>query len=40
MEQSPLDSVRAVTFDMYGTLLDLEATFAPSFRDFLNAKDY
>ena len=38
MEESLLDSVRAVTFDMYGTLLDLEATFAPSFRDFLNAK--
>ena len=40
MQQSPLDSVRAMTFDMYGTLLDLEATFAPSFSDFLNAKGY
>lgn len=40
MEESPLDSVRAVTFDMYGALLDLEATFAPSFRDFLDTKDY
>jgi 2-haloacid dehalogenase len=40
MQQTQLDSVRAVTFDMYGTLLDLEATFAPCFRDFLVAKGY
>lgn len=29
-------SVRAITFDLYGTLLDLEATFAPAFEGFLN----
>ncbi len=40
MRQTQLDSVRALTFDMYGTLLDLEATFAPSFRSFFDAKGY
>ena len=37
---SPFDpgSVRAITFDLYGTLLDLEATFAPAFDDFLRQK--
>ena len=29
-------SIRAITFDLYGTLLDLEATFAPAFYGFLN----
>ena len=28
-------SIRAITFDLYGTLLDLEATFAPAFEVFL-----
>ncbi len=28
-------STRAITFDLYGTLLDLEATFAPAFAGFL-----
>ena len=34
---SPLDpaSIRAITFDLYGTLLDLEVTFAPAFDGFL-----
>ena len=31
-------SVRAVTFDLYGTLLDLEATFAPAFESFLRER--
>ena len=30
--------VRAITFDLYGTLLDLEATFAPAFDGFLKDK--
>ena len=29
-------SISAITFDLYGTLLDLEATFAPAFDGFLN----
>ena len=40
MQQLPLESVRAITFDMYGTLLDLEASFAPGFGEFLKAKGY
>ena len=28
-------AIRAITFDLYGTLLDLEATFAPAFDVFL-----
>ena len=28
-------SLSAITFDLYGTLLDLEATFAPGFESFL-----
>ena len=28
-------AIRAITFDLYGTLLDLEATFAPAFDGFL-----
>ncbi len=31
-------SIRAITFDLYGTLLDLEATFAPAFGDFLRER--
>ena len=31
-------AVRAVTFDLYGTLLDLEATFAPAFDRFLRER--
>ena len=34
---NPAD-IRALTFDMYGTLLDLEATFAPAFDGFLRAR--
>ena len=30
--------VRAITFDLYGTLLDLEATFAPAFEGFLRER--
>ena len=30
--------IRAITFDLYGTLLDLEATFAPAFEGFLKGK--
>ena len=30
--------IGALTFDMYGTLLDLEATFAPAFDGFLRAQ--
>ena len=31
-------NVRAITFDLYGTLLDLEATFAPGFETFFKSK--
>ena len=31
-------SIRAITFDLYGTLLDLEATFAPAFASFLQER--
>lgn len=34
---NPAD-LRALTFDMYGTLLDLEATFAPAFDGFLQER--
>ena len=40
MQEIPLGQVRAITFDMYGTLLDLEASFAPGFAEFLKAKGY
>ena len=30
--------IRAITFDLYGTLLDLEATFAPAFSGFLEER--
>ena len=32
-------TIQAITFDLYGTLLDLEATFAPAFSDFLRERD-
>ena len=31
-------AIRAITFDLYGTLLDLEATFAPAFDGFLRGR--
>ena len=40
MQKIPLGPVRAITFDMYGTLLDLEASFEPGFAEFLKAKGY
>ena len=40
MQKLPLEAVRAITFDMYGTLLDLVATFGAGFDDFLKAKGY
>ena len=40
MQKIPLGPVRAITFDMYGTLLDLVASFAPGFDEFLKAKGY
>ena len=38
MAQNALGSVRAITFDMYGTLLDLEASFIQGFEQFLKSK--
>ena len=40
MQKIPLETVCAITFDMYGTLLDLEASFAPGFTEFLRAKGH
>ena len=40
MQKIPLGPVRAITFDMYGTLLDLVASFAAGFDDFLKAKGH
>ena len=40
MRKIPLGPVRAITFDMYGTLLDLVASFASGFDEFLKAKGY
>ena len=40
MQKIPLGPVRAITFDMYGTLLDLVASFASGFDEFLKAKGY
>ena len=31
--------IRAITFDLYGTLLDLEATFGPAFAGFLHDRN-
>ena len=38
MAHSALDSVRAITFDMYGTLLDLDASFVRGIGRFLQSK--
>ena len=38
MPQLDPTAIRAITFDLYGTLLDLEATFAPAFDGFLNER--
>ena len=38
MTSAALGNVRAITLDMYGTLLDLETSFAPGFGRFLEAK--
>lgn len=38
MAPAALENVRAVTFDMYGTVLDLHASFAHGFGKFLTAK--
>ena len=38
MAQSALSGVRALTFDMYGTLLDLEASFSQGLAKFLQAQ--
>ena len=38
MAQNALGFIRAITFDMYGTLLDLEASFVQGFEQFLKAK--
>jgi len=40
MQNPSPETVRAITFDMYGTLLDLVASFAPGFEGFLKAKGY
>ena len=38
MTSTALGNVRAIMLDMYGTLLDLETSFAPGFGRFLKAK--
>ena len=38
MTSAALGNVRAITLDMYGTLLDLETSFAPGFGRFLETK--
>ena len=40
MQKLPLEPVGAITFDMYGTLLDLVASFASGFEEFLQSKVY
>ena len=40
MQKLSLAPVRAITFDMYATLLDLAARFASGFDEFLKAKGY
>ena len=40
MQKSLLGSVRAITFEMYGTLLDLMASFASGFGRFPKFKGY
>ena len=38
MPSSDHSTIEAITFDLYGTLLDLEATFAPAFQGFLKER--
>ncbi len=38
MPTSDHSTIEAITFDLYGTLLDLEATFAPAFHGFLKER--
>ena len=40
MQKLPLEPIVAITFDMYGTLLDLVASFAPGFEVFMKSKGY
>ena len=40
MQRLPLEPVRAITFDMYGTLLDLAASLDPGFNEFLTVRGY
>lgn len=40
MQKLPLEPISAITFDMYGTLLDLVASFASGFEDFLKSRNY
>jgi 2-haloacid dehalogenase len=40
MQKLPLEPIGAITFDMYGTLLDLVASFAAGFDGFLKSKNY
>ena len=38
MQKLLLEPVGAITFDMYGALLDLVASFAAGFEEFLQSK--
>ncbi|MDE0721522.1 MAG: hypothetical protein OSB75_13375 [Dehalococcoidia bacterium] len=40
MQKLPLGQVGVTIFDMYGTLLDLVASFAVGFEEFLQSKGY
>jgi len=40
MQKIPLGPVRAITFDMYGTLLDRVASFGAGFEEFLEGRAY
>ena len=40
MQKLPLEPISAITFDLYGTLLDLVASFASGFEGFLKSKNY
>ena len=40
MHQFSLESVQAITFDMYGTLLDLDASYSDSIGRFTESKGY
>ena len=40
MQKIPLGPVRAITFDMYGTLLDLVAGFGAGLEEFLEGRTY